>query len=730
MTAAQWPREGAVRLRRRQDLTSQRVRYRNQPFWSIGDPIARRFFQLRDEEYYLLNQLDGTTSLEELRQKFQAQFAPQRIELPQLTRFLAMLHRQSLVVADANEQGQRLLERRQQASRRERWRRLTSVLAIRFRGVNPEPLLSRIYPRLRWVFSPVVFTCSVIWILLATAWSLLNADQIAARLPSVSSFIELGNIATLAITLGAVKVLHELAHALTCRHFGGKCRELGVMLLAFTPCLYCDVSDAWMIRSKWKRIAISAAGIWVELCLAATALFCWWFSEPGPFNTLSLSVVVVCSVGTLLVNGNPLLRYDGYFILADWLEVPNLAEQAGETMRRIGLRILGISPAESPLTTNLHPAWLLLYGAASLIYRVLVIAFILYGLYFVLSEHRLRALAQILVLLTVTTALAGPARRAWNFFRSPTPSGGGLPLRAAAVLAAFAAGALALFVPLPSSVSAPATIQNSTKVPIYARRGGSLTNAVREGDKVDIGQVLVRLSDPDTTAEVLRLRGERDLAQVRAANLEREMSVSPDAGGRLVAAQKALADLEQRLSKRLEDEEQLSIVAPVAGIVLPPRTVLRQLEPEEFPTWEGHPLDPVNRGSFLEAGTHLGWIATGTSSEAVLLVTQDDIHLLEEGQPVQLRTRVFPGQKLQGVVSEISKLSVSVIPAELVIAGMMEAERGRPEFQPEQPTYQVSVQLSESTPPLPHFSIARASVQVASRSLASRCYAFLQRTFP
>ena len=96
------------------------------------------------------------------------------------------------------------------------------------------------------------------------------------------------------------------------------------MLLVFTPCLYCNVSDSWMLASKWQRIAIAAAGMYVELILATSRTFLWWFSEPGLFNSLCLNTMLVCSVGTLLFNGNPLLRYDGYYILSDLVEVPNL----------------------------------------------------------------------------------------------------------------------------------------------------------------------------------------------------------------------------------------------------------------------------------------------------------------------------------------------------------------------------------------------------------------------
>src|SRR5206468_11742270 len=135
-------------------------------------------------------------------------------------------------------------------------------------------------------------------------------------------------------TLAITKVIHEFGHGLSCKHFGGECHEMGVMLLVMTPCLYCNVSDSWMLPNKWHRAAIGAAGMYIELVMASIATFLWWFSEPGLLNNVCLAVMFVCSVTTLVFNANPLMRYDGYYILADLLEIPNLRQKAGQVLSR------------------------------------------------------------------------------------------------------------------------------------------------------------------------------------------------------------------------------------------------------------------------------------------------------------------------------------------------------------------------------------------------------------
>ena len=129
-----------------------------------------------------------------------------------------------------------------------------------------------------------------------------------------------------------------------CKAFDGEVHEMGFLLLCFSPAMYCNVSDAWRLPSKWHRIIISFAGIYVELMIAATATFVWWNTSSQPFvNNLALNLMVVCSVSTVLFNGNPLMRYDGYYVLADWLEIPNLRDWANKYLQNLAMEhCLGI----------------------------------------------------------------------------------------------------------------------------------------------------------------------------------------------------------------------------------------------------------------------------------------------------------------------------------------------------------------------------------------------------
>ena len=217
------------------------------------------------------------------------------------------------------------------------------------------------------------------------------------------------------MALALVKIVHELAHALTCVHVGGQCHEIGLLLLVFTPCLYCDVSDAWSIASKWRRIAVSAAGVIVEVCLAAAATLLWWFSAPGAFHTLCLHIMIVCSVSTLLLNGNPLLRYDGYYVLADWLEVPNLGQQSQALLNRLLAGFfLGIVPPADRSLPQRSRGLLVAYAVVSALYRWLIVLGILWFCYRVAKTYGIEVIAVGLAVLVIAGMVFAPA---WNLVR-------------------------------------------------------------------------------------------------------------------------------------------------------------------------------------------------------------------------------------------------------------------------------------------------------------------------
>lgn len=720
-------------LRRRPDVRAVPQQLRGKRMWALKDPASLRYFHLSDEERFLFEQLDGKASLNDIRSRFETKFAPQRITLSQLHAFVGNLHREGLLLGDSAGQGDVLRERRREQQRRELWSRLASVLAMRFRGVDPQSFLDWLYPKVRWLFSTRAIASAILLAIAAVILVAVHWREVFARLPVFEQFLGGGNLIWLAVTLVGIKVLHELGHALALRHFGGSCHEIGPMLLLFTPCLYCNTTDAWMLPGKWQRAAVAAAGIGVEVVLAAIATFLWWWSEPGLFNSLCLNVMVVGSVSTILFNGNPLLRYDGYYVLSDLVEVPNLAQQATAVVRStLAQWFLGVCvPIDRLYGRSEHRGWLVAYWLISFVYRLFVIGVILWGLHKLLAPARLDILVGVVAVGAVAGMLAFPVIGAVRFLQDPQWKDRVRPRRFV-VRASLAAGGLLLLlsVPLPARVRAPAVVRPADAERVYVTVPGMIVRTAQAGEQVRPGQMLAELRNPEVTLAAQRARGECDRQRLHLENLRRQAIRSDAAAEAIPAAEAALADLEKRLEERVADEKRLSIHASRAGVLLAPPSQLAANDPMELEHWSGSPLEPRNVGANLATGTLLGLIGDPNRLEAVMLIDQQDVALVRQGQLVSLAVDLYPSRTFYGELTELSPSRVDELPRELVaLADVPQREDSQGRAAPLGKIYQARVKLEKATAPLLAGAIGRARIHVAPQSLFTRLARFLSSTF-
>ena len=334
-------------------------------------------------------------------------------------------------------------------------------------------------------------------------------DEFGTRLPEISALFDLRNLPWLLVAIGAVKVLHELGHALACKHFGGEVHELGLMLLVFTPCLYCDVSDAWRLQSKWQRIAVSAAGMFVEVVIAAVATIVWWYAQPGVVQLVAMNIMIVCTVGTLLVNGNPLLRYDGYYILSDLVETPNLWQRSREVLRRlISAWILGEPAPDDPLIRSSDRWWLAVYAAASKLYVAVVCVAIVWGLVELLYPLHLQNLAYAAGVMVLGSAIVSPISSGLQILRNPIRRAELRTGRLAAISSiSLAIAAAVLAMPVTYYVRAPLVLMPEDAARVYATIDGTLENVLSAGHRVTRGEAICQLRNVEVAREACASRG-------------------------------------------------------------------------------------------------------------------------------------------------------------------------------------------------------------------------------
>ncbi|MCA9257757.1 MAG: biotin/lipoyl-binding protein [Planctomycetales bacterium] len=728
-------------IRARPDLTARKQRYQGRSYWVVKDPVGLQYFRFEEEEYAILQMLDGEASLEQIAEQFEREFPPQTIRVEELQNFIGMLHKSGLVLSDAIGQGSQLKERRDEKKRRELLAALSNVLAFRFRGFDPERLLNFLYPYVRWFFTPTATFLAMILCLCALTLVIVQFDIFQSRLPGFHSFFAAKNWLALAGTLMATKVLHEFGHGMSCKHFGGECHEMGVMMLVLTPCLYCNVSDSWMLPNRWHRAAIGAAGMYVEVVLASICTFLWWFSEPGWLNYVCLNVMFVSSVSTILFNANPLLRYDGYYILSDILEIPNLRQKANSILtRKLGKWCLGLEEPEDPFLPKRNQAMFALFTVASFVYRWVVLLSILFFLNKVFEPYGLKVLGQMIAIASLWGLVFMPVKQLYTFFKVPGRWSKVKRLRLAAsalVVVGLIAGVL--FIPFPSSVSCLFELQPHRASSVYIEVPGRLVSQpVQPGQRVEKGDVLAELENLELEMQICRLQGDLESQRVELESLATLRSHDARYALEVRVAERELAAIEEQLEQKRRDAERLRITAPASGVVIPPPR-MRDRENDnavELVSWSGTPLDVENVGATLTPDGQQNLfcqIGDPTEWEAVLVIDQDDIDLVQDGgQEVELMFDEWTYKTYVSVIEAPSEDPMEAVSPRLASTsgGPLPAEASEDGvIRPLNNSYQAVSRLTDDEGMFRNGLIGQARITTRPRTLGARLYRYLTRTF-
>lgn len=640
-----------LRPQLRMDLVVRPVAYEGVTHYVVKDPIALKYFRFKQEEYYLLRQMDGRTPLQDVKRRFESEYKPQTITMEDLSRFASQLHEAGIVLLETPEQAKVLVKRR----RKKTWKKVgqffTNILFIKIPLIDPERLLTWMYPYFRWMFTRTFVTLSFGVMLAALTLVATQFDTFYSKLPSMESFFNWWTLFYFWISLAVVKVIHEFGHGLTAKHFGGEVHEMGALLLVFTPALYCDVTDSWLLPNKWHRIWISAAGIFVECLLAAIATFVWWNTEDGVLNRLMMSTMFICSVNTILFNANPLLRYDGYYVMSDWLEIPNLRIKSTQFFAYlIQDKVLGLElPVQSYLPRSRRTLFVS-YAVLSYLYRWFITFSILFFLYHFLKPYGLQSISATLAVLSLIPLLFMPLFKILKWVRTPGRLRKMKKKRAAAYAIGFVAlVALVLSIRTPLRVQGALVLTPAGAEKIYVEVPGQLVDfKVRDGDRVEPGTLLATLRDLNLLRETMRLQQERDVTQVR---YEHFSSINDNwARGLAQNYRKYGEDLDEEIDKVNQRMARLNLVSNREGRVigLPPRDLV---------------------GRYLEPGM-LCEVGDPKQLEAHLILDQSDLELIDRRATAWVKIYGKAERTYKSYVSEIAQKNRDEIQPELsVLAG-------------------------------------------------------------
>jgi putative peptide zinc metalloprotease protein len=722
-------------LAMRRDLIVRRQKWQGREYWTVKDPLTLKYYRFEDEEFAVLSLLDGQISSRAVCDEFERRFAPQRISAKQLQHLLTMLHRSNLLVANAAGQGGELLKRDNQR-RRQKWLELVgNFLCLRFRGIDPDRFLTWLNRHAGWVFSRLAVCVAFALILTAVALVAAEFDSVWLRLPTFRAFFAASNWFWLAVTMCMTKILHELGHGLACKRFGGECHEMGVMLLVLTPCLYCNVSDAWLIPSKWRRAAVGAGGMYIELILASLATLLWFASQPGLFNHLCLNVMFVCSVSTLLFNVNPLMRFDGYYILADLIEIPNLRQKSTAIIeRKLGAWLLGLRERPDPFTPARHQWAFAAYSIASAIYTWLVSFSIFWFLYQLLEPYGLKIVGQLLASLTIFSLIGLPIIKLTRFLFRPAAQREVNKMRALMSFSAITAAAVAIAaVPLPYYVAATFEIQPRDAASVYVELPGELKKVYLNDGRVAAGQPIAELADCEALLTLQRLEAQRGDLEARIESIRQRAHTDVDALLELSHTEEALTALQKQINRLNEDLAKLVVRAPASGVIVP-ATSKPSPERNRFnlASWSGRPLERRNLGAYLESSTLLCRIAEPGCLEAIVAIDQDDLDFVQSGQVVDLFLASQPGQRLSGHLDHIAEQNMEAASTRLSARTGGELATRTDQSGVERPLsviYQASVPLDDESRRIVIGATGSARIHAGYQPLWQRAWRAACRTF-
>ncbi len=604
--------------------------FRGAVSYVVRDPMTFQSQRLDTGDYEVLSAIRADRPLSETFADLVRRDTLDETEEERFYQFVVMLHRLGflrLPIADDKATYRRFQLRKQSEAKQ----RMMSFLFLRIPLINPNAFLDRTIHLVRFLFTRTFF---VFWLMLVGAAIYVGASRWDALRQPLDGILVAQNLPLLWLTLVGLKVFHEFGHAYACKHYGGHVPEMGAYFILFTPCAYVDATACWGFSRKRERLIVCLGGMYVESIIASMAVFVWALTDPSVIHSIAYNVIFLASVVTVLFNVNPLMRYDGYYILSDLTEIPNLRSRSGQHILSVAKRwLLGLKRPDERGTRRLR-AILLTYGIAAFLYRLALlisIAAVLAGKVFLLGL----VFASVYLGTSVFGALRRLMRYLWH-----APETGPVRFRAVSlgVLLLIVIPTVFVVAPIPSNVRAAGVVSAEHETVLRARTPGFLqaVTALR-GQTVDVGAAIAELTN-DSVVEAVAVQS----ARVRSAELRRDAVRVVDP----VKAQQQQAETsvqESALALARENLDQLTVRSGESGKLV-------------------NLVTDSQIGRFFREGDPLGVVASGAWLVRVI-VTEEQITLMtaKVGDTVTFRPAALPQNAIVGRILRIAPVGSRII---------------------------------------------------------------------
>jgi len=641
-TAHNYETDERLLPRIRPELRAYQQVYDGEPFWVIKDPVTLRYFRFDREEFFLIEQLKRPVTLDQLKEVHRQAFRTTLLSNQEIGQFIALLSARGLLVMTQPNRDEILYQSSQKRRRGKLIATISNFMFFRIPLYDPDRLFDRMIERIRFLWTRTFLMFYLALVTLALVLLIKRWPEFTSMFQA--NFFTFRNLPVLFIALWCLKGLHEFGHGLTCKNFGGEAHELGFLFMVFAPFLYCNVTDSWTFSSKAHRLLVTGGGILTEVFFAALATIIWYLTDqPGFCHALMFNIMLACSFGTILFNANPLLRYDGYYLLMDILEVPNLRKRANTYLRNLFVRYVLAGEPQDRDEQSRYRFVFPVYAFAAYVYRWFILVIILYAIYKMLGNIHLEAMAWPLMTISGLSMLVMPLVKGTTGIAKERRALGISNVRLLMLLVLIiTVAALMLFWPVQQQVTLNFILEPAQVHWLRSGAQGRLQWAayVKEGALVDPDgdqAVLAQLDNPQLQYEKLKLDAEIEQTQARIAQLKARVSAS---GAEQL--QDRLAGLLKNRQLLLERIDALQVRAPFAATILTADYQMHLLQGKVV--GRGEPLMLLAAQSGYNAKV---WVPEKTWAR---IFKADD----ELGQQAELMLYGFSGQKFTGRVIDVS----------------------------------------------------------------------------
>ncbi|MGI9273601.1 MAG: efflux RND transporter periplasmic adaptor subunit [Endozoicomonas sp.] len=632
-----WHRVEHLKPRLRSSAILHRHQYRGRTWYVLQDRTSGQFQRFAPEAFQIIARMDGERTLGELWELACDQLGDEMPSQDEMIAVVSALFRaNALIMATMPDIAG--LRHQHQTTRRNQWlQRVKSPLGIRIPLFDPENFLTATNGLARLLFSRwgAMLWCLVVGI--GGVQALLHWPALSNNLSD--QLLSLESVLLMVLVYPFVKTLHELGHAWAVKRWGGEVHEIGIMLLVFFPVPYVDASAATAFASKYQRMAVGAAGILVEVFIAAIAMVVWSLAEPGLVRAVAWNTMLIAGISTVLFNGNPLLRFDAYYVLADWLEIPNLGTRSNRYLGYLCKRYLfGLAHLPSPADSLREKIWLVFYSIASFVYRIVVmlaIALYVAGSYFLVGV--------ILALWAVYSGVIAPALKVMILpFTAPDLMAVQKRILLTGGICLLACVALLAAVPMPYATYSQGVLWVPENTLVRATEDGFLkTPMLPSGEQVSEGQPVIQMDDAEVAAEL-------SLAVHRLQEAESRYRASVSDAARAAIRREVVRYRQQEVDTAREHHDRLIILSPSAGTVIIP--------------------DSDNlTGRYVRRGQMLGYVVDYNTLPVMAMIAEDNIgDVKNRTRNIEVRLASLQEKSYSATIERVYPASIRSLPSEVL----------------------------------------------------------------